>query len=345
MRAAEPFVNGIGLGHLLTRSEYGFGNGAPGGLYRKQVFSYWNNTNRLADAQVQDTSSNRVAETRITYDSTSLTSVTGVTHHDDTNYGTSNTTRGNPTVIQRWTGSSNLSTTLTYDTTGQVTQVTDPNSNSTTLSYSHVFYTDNGSNPPASYSPGVTTNAYVTKLTLPTTGSVSHVTNFGYYYYSGKLATGTDENGSNSYLHFLDSLDRLTHVYVPAGGWTLRQYSSATQRDIYTGLTDTTASSACTGCRHDQVMLDALGRVSSNILASDSAGADHVDTTYDSSGRVSTVSSPYRSTSDATIFFSVVSSSRCPVFIARDLSGFAFPSVVIVQDELFRLQRANQLRL
>ena len=84
------------------------------------------------------------------------------------------------------------------------------------------------------------------------------------------------------------------------GGWKLTSYTSATQTDIYTGLTDTTPSTNCAGCRHDQTNLDGLGRLTSKVLVSDPQGATTTATTYDSSGRVSTRSNPYRSTSDPT---------------------------------------------
>ena len=82
---------------------------------------------RVSDILISDANSNRQAETKITYDSTALTSVSGIVNHDDTGYGTSNTLRGNPTQIQRWvSGTTYLSSSLSYDTTGQLVQATDP---------------------------------------------------------------------------------------------------------------------------------------------------------------------------------------------------------------------------
>jgi hypothetical protein len=102
-----------------------------------------NIVNRPSNIQIQTSGGTKKSETVITYDSTALTSVTGVTHHDDTNYGTGFTIRGNPTLIRRWiSGTSYLDTTLTYDTTGQLRQSTDPNANSTSYSYTDVYYTD-----------------------------------------------------------------------------------------------------------------------------------------------------------------------------------------------------------
>ncbi len=281
----------------------------PGGLVRKQVFTYLHDSNtayrdknivnRISNSQTQDSAAAKVAETITTYDSTALASVIGVTQHDDANFGAGYTTRGNPTVVQQWvSGTTYLTTTSSYDTTGQVTSVTDPAGNNTSYGYSDSLFTDANppSNPPAAYTPPAPTNAYRTQVTLPITGSQS----FGYYFGTGKLASSTDQNGSATYRHYLDPLNRPTHTYTPAGGWRLTQYTSATQQDVYTGLTDTVPSITCTGCRHDQVTRDGLGRVASTALASDPEGATSVATGYDSSGRAVSRSNPYRSVSDPT---------------------------------------------
>ncbi len=95
---------------------------------------------RVTDKLVKDGSGTKINETATTYDSTTLTAITGIAHHDDTNFGTGNTTRGNPTVAKQWvSGTTYLSTTSYYDTTGQVTKVTDPAGNNTTYSYSDSF--------------------------------------------------------------------------------------------------------------------------------------------------------------------------------------------------------------
>jgi hypothetical protein len=99
-----------------------------------------------------------VRQTVYTYDSYSgcpsggLTVVSGVVNHDDTDFGSGYTTRGNPTKIQNWvSGSTYLTTQLCYDTTGQVTQQTDPKGNVTTYGYTDQFYSDYGIDSLTSY--------------------------------------------------------------------------------------------------------------------------------------------------------------------------------------------------
>ncbi len=294
-------------GNITAIKEWGYYASFPASPDRETDFTYLassnyinnNIINRVTDRVAKNGSGTRVAETATSYDSTALTSVTGITHHDDTNYGTGNTVRGNATVVQQWvSGTAYLSTTSYFDMTGQVAQVTDPAGHSTAYSYADNFFSDASppANPPQAYTPPAPTNAYRTQATLPVSGTQS----FGYYFGSGKLASSTDQNGVATYQHYLDALDRQTHTYSPAGGWKLTAYTSATQQDLYTGLSDSTPSTSCTGCRHDQVVLDGMGRVTRTTVVNDPDGATNVDKTYDTSGRVQTTSNPYRSVSDPT---------------------------------------------
>ena len=96
----------------------------------------------------------RISQTLYVYDqygsncpSGGLASITGVTQHDDTNFGSGNTQRGNPTSIQRWvSGSTYLTTQRCYDTTGQLTEEIDQMGNITGYGYADNFYKDNGTN-------------------------------------------------------------------------------------------------------------------------------------------------------------------------------------------------------
>ncbi len=185
-------------GNVTAIKEWNYYTGTPASTPDRETdFTYLtsagyvskNIINRVTDQIVKNSAGTKVAETVTAYDSTTLTSVTGITHHDDTNFGTANTTRGNPTVAKQWvSGTTYLSTTSYYDTTGQVTKVTDPAGNNTTYSYSDNFFTD--ATNLTSYTPVTPTNAYLTQTTLPVSGTLK----YGYYFGSGKRAFSRDQN-------------------------------------------------------------------------------------------------------------------------------------------------------
>jgi RHS repeat-associated protein len=246
-----------------------------------------------------------VAQTKITYDgygsngSLALQSVTGAFNHDDTNFGLAYTARGNATQISKLvSGSTYLTTALSYDTTGQVVKVVDSNSNATTFSYADVFYDDNGADPPAAHSGAPKTNAYVTTVT-DAIGSTS----MGYYYWSGNPALSTDYNSVTTYEHYVDPFDRPTKTDYPIG-WALNVYGvpsgSQTEIDSYVAVGDTgsTGSESCTLCTHTQALLDGLGRAATGNLVNNPAGEITVQSVYDGLNRVNSSSHPYIGTSD-----------------------------------------------
>jgi len=223
--------------------------------------------------------------------------ISGIANHDDTNFGTGTTIRGNPTTIQHWVSGTNyLTTSRTYDTTGQVLSSKDPAGNTTNYSYGDVFFTD--SYPATSYTPSAPTNAYLTGVKLPPVGGVTMTLSMGYYYGSGKSAISTDANGQPTYFHFVnpvtlvnDPFDRKTETILPFG-WSLTNYTSQIQTDIYSSVNDTTASAGCSSCRHNEFNLDSWGRKVTETLYLPGGSADSVCTTYDGNSRVSQVSHP-----------------------------------------------------
>jgi RHS repeat-associated protein len=247
------------------------------------------------------------SQSNLTYDETNtLTSITGIANHDDTNFGMANTTRGNLTTKQDWvSGTTSLSDQLTYDTTGQRLSRTDPMGNKTRYSYADAFYTDNGQNTPPPYTPPVPTNAHLTLTTYPN----SQTYKYRYYFNTSQFAWDEDENQTRSYRHYIDPLDRLTEIdgrTVNTGtsrGWKLFVYTSSTQTDTGIGITTTDMGTTCasqSSCRHDRTNLDSFGRVIKTTLVNDPDGQTFVDTVFDSSSRTLSSSNPYRSTQDPT---------------------------------------------
>jgi RHS repeat-associated protein len=247
-------------------------------------------------------STNIAAQTLYAYDQVTPSSMSGVAQHDDTNFGTADTIRGNVTQVQRLTsGTTNLlSATLAYDTTGQLVASTDAAGNQTGYSYQDNFYNDVGdgpSNSPQAFAPSKPTNAYLTKVSPPLIPASAS----GYYFGTGQRALSTDPNSATEYFHYIDPFARPTSTVLPNGGWTFTSYAaSETEIDQFKGITGSFGGSGCTGCRHDEVLVDNLGRPTSSILVSDPEGQTTLATTYDSKGRLATTSHPFRSTTDNT---------------------------------------------
>jgi RHS repeat-associated protein len=318
--------NGIQTGNITGTLAWGFYSGTSPSFpsvpdratYLKYLNTGTNDINRPTSVTSCNNSGSdttncpgggsRVQQTLVTYDnysgcpSSGIASVTGVMNHDDTDFGTNYTTRGNPTQIQRWvSGSTYLTSQLCYDMTGQVTQETDPKGNVTKYTYGDKFYYDNGTNSLTSYTPSQPTNAYVTSVTLPM-GSPNWTLYAGYYYGSGRQALFTDQNGANSYSHFMDPFDRGTEDDYPIG-WDKTVYTSPTQIDDYSAVGDTTASASCQSCQDNRTLLDSFGRKISQLLENYPGGASEVDTAYDVNGRVSSVTHPYQSSGQVYEYF------------------------------------------
>lgn len=146
------------------------------------------------------------------------------------------------------------------------------------------------------YSPSAQTNAYVTSVTLPVSGTLR----YGYYFGTGLKALATDQNGETTDFYSDDPLSRPTLTYLPLGAWKLTTYAGATETDAYQNPASAAPSPSCTNCLHTQANLDEWGRAISRILESDPAGATTVASNYDAQGRLTSKSNPYRCGSDPT---------------------------------------------
>lgn len=304
-------TSGFGNVTLLTESNFYSSSYAA---YRTTTYAYLTNSNNnmvnkkqtisVCGGGNQCTSSNYVSSTQIAYDGATTSSMTGVINHDDTNFGTSYTPRGNPTTIQLMDYTTVVSSTsiLAYDMTGQVTSSTDNNNNVTKFGYTDSYFNDS-SNGPTSATPAGKTNAFVSQVTLPQPFSWS--IGYGYYLGTSQVATKTDQNSVVTTNSYLDSLSRPTMIKVPINStnysWKMMSYgaSNETQADSYTGIGDASPSLTCSSCRHDRISLDSFGRSLTQILVNDPEGTDTVTATY-TNGRLSNVTNPERAGSSPT---------------------------------------------
>ncbi len=185
--------------------EYDYGTGAQGALLRTTDFTYLHNpnlnnaSNTYLNAHIWDrvltksvyagsSGGTLAAQTQYGYDSTAITSVTGASNHDDTDYPAGNTLRGNVTTVGRLLTSSGtwLTTTNYYNSVGNLVQTTDPGGHSYYLSYAD-NYSDSSKN-------GIS-QAFLTSVTSPTTSNgVAHVEGKQYFWYTGLTAAVCGQN-------------------------------------------------------------------------------------------------------------------------------------------------------
>lgn len=234
------------------------------------------------------------AQTKYGYDGASATGVAAL-NHDENIYGPGSTApRGNLTSVTRvcLSGcSGNLVTSYTYDETGQLASAVDPNGNKTEYSYMDAYSADGA--PPSN------TNTYLTQVTEPEVNGVSHVTSYTYGWADGKMRSMTDENlrkteycyGSSGCSGGAeDPWARLTEIQYPDSGDTKIAYSDAGPNPYAI----TTRAISGSVALITKTVLDGFGHTIETQATSDPDGADTVDTTYDGTGNVHTVSNPYR---------------------------------------------------
>ena len=277
-------------GNVTQVSEWNFGTSLSGNPDRITNISYLNGSsyisanilNRPSSVTVTNGGGGTVAQTLSCYDyaggcgGSSFASITGMPNHDDTDYGTGNTVRGDVTQVKQLvSGSTYVNTNTAYDMDGSVRSVTDANGNQTSLTYSSSYY-----------------DAYPTTVT----NALSQSTSLGYDFNTGLLASITDPNSQTTSLAY-DDMDRPTTTTYPDGGQTNVGYN-------YSGsvLAGSTVTKKITSSQNlvSTMNLDSMGRPASSVLSSDPNGADTVGYTYDSNGRAYSTTNPYRSTSDPT---------------------------------------------
>ena len=320
------------LGVVTEKDEYDWGQSTP---TRKTVTQYQsfplNALNsalydRPCQILVEDGSGNRFAETDYFYDNggttitcgtagtPSVTGVSNLTEHDETNFGPSTTKpRGNATTIvkQCFQGSTscpqgNSTSTFAFDETGQVVSMTDPcgqpgvtctdiggTNHTTTYNYSDSY---------SSGTPPGDTNAFLTKITYPTPiDGAAQIRKFAYSYADGQLTSSTDENNQPTYYKYntppstcsySDGLDRLSEIDYPDQGKTTNCYNDAGPSPTVTTIKLITATPQVSFSA--TTVMDGLGHTTQTQLTSDPEGTTYTAATYDGLGSTYQSWSPTR---------------------------------------------------
>ncbi|MGH9359689.1 MAG: RHS repeat domain-containing protein, partial [Terriglobia bacterium] len=262
--------NSVGLPTFIGDYAYGSG-GAPGALMRQTNFTYtsltgWTTFYRPQYVLIYDGSHNLLKQATYSYDQTGVTATSGTPQHVAVSGS-----RGNPTTVSV-TGQSmgTLTRAFSYYDTGNVENAADYDAHLTSFSYSGT---------------GNCGNSFPTTITQPLSLSSSMAWNCN----AGVVASVTDPNTRTTNFNF-DEFSRPLSASAPDGGLTSWTYNDAPPASEVRTLKLSGSAN-----RIDTALLDGLGRVTQTQLNSDPAGADLVDTAYDSLGRVHSVSNPYRS--------------------------------------------------
>jgi RHS repeat-associated protein len=328
---SKQYDSGLGaglpiFGNVVKELEYDWDQGAPGALLHETdtVYQWQKNsaylTARMLDlpastvvidpAAANNTKSNCpinatggtascIAETDYSYDEPAYLNTPTpavATQH----VAQPNGVRGNQTTVSRWLNTTNsfvTSYTNWYDT-GEPFQKIDPLGHTTTLSYDPAYV-----------------GGYVTQTCSPQTGLVAHCVSGTYDFTTGVLTSLTNENataqssgntpGDQAHTgnYAYDYMFRLTSAQAPpdpANG-SSRAQTSFTFSAPNTFPVNVQRTKSITTALNDSAtsFFDGLGRANQtqHVLP---GGTATVDTTFDVTGRVATVSNPYFATTDPT---------------------------------------------
>jgi RHS repeat-associated protein len=243
-----------------------------------------------------------VAQSSVSYDETSFgeTSSPLLTYESVTGWTDPQTPyRGNPTTTSRWLDypmSTWIATHAQYDQCGSVRKTWDARDtsflNPTQIEYAAINH-----------------YAYPTKTysSVPdssgTYGSPASLEATSVYDFNTGLVTSTiDANNRTTNFEYNDALNRPTKVTRPDGGWTTTAYGDA-PGNIYVRTQTLQHSTPTQQATDGYAYFDNLGRSVRSFVYDGMASTPWVvaDSYYDSLGRVSKVSNPYRVSSPSAI--------------------------------------------
>jgi RHS repeat-associated protein len=227
---------------------------------------------RISQALVKDGAGNIVARTDLAYDETSPTAVSGTPNHDDTNFGSTYTTRGNLTSTTTYSnaaaGTGSNKRNMAYDTVGNLRTADLSCCNQKTWSFSSLTQ--------YAFPDSVTKGSSAPTLTTSTT----------YYPNTYLPNTVTDEN-SQTVTYTYDSVNRLTTVTRNADG-----------KHFYTTYDDTNAlptivQSSDVNSAQQKVQTDGVGKPLRADLYNSATLISSTKAYFDELGRAYKRSNPF----------------------------------------------------
>src|SRR5882672_9511314 len=285
--AAKTDTSYDSYGNLLSTSEHDWGTvSTPGSIIRTTTLTYLSTSaytnlnilNRISTKTVADGSGTIHHRENITYDGTSLSSCpAGVVQHDDTNYGCSMLTRGNPTSVTTYADAATPGGAITknfhYDMFGNLVQADLDCCQSKNWTYS-----------------AATQYAFPDSITRGSSPGTQLTTSATYNAADGSVATSTDENGkATSYAY--DSMGRISSITRPDTTQITYTYDDAHN------AVSVSAPIQGTSARQTKSTYDGLGRtIKQTTLDASNTSYSIVENQFDPFGRTYKVSNPHNST-------------------------------------------------
>ena len=273
-------------GNLDLMKEHDFGTGAPGSVLRTTSYTYLSSSaytalnimNRVTEKTLADGTGVVQYREDSAYDGSALTSCpTGIAQHNDTTYGCSFATRGNPTSVTHYTSASAPSGAITnssqFDVFGNRTTATADCCGA----LSWVFSSASNYASPTAATEGAAGGPQI---------SISYAFNS----YTSQLMSVTDPNNQLTSFGY-DLMRRMTSVTRPDNKQITTSYNDSSH-------SITTADPVLgSSLRQETASLDALGRP--YLVSTTDASNNLYATTerqFDGLGRLYNTSNPYTST-------------------------------------------------
>jgi RHS repeat-associated protein len=273
------------FGNLDVLKEHDFGTGAPGAVLRTTNYTYLSTTvytnlnimNRVTEKSIADPTGTIQYREDTAYDGTTLGPCpTGVPQHNDTTYGCSFTTRGNPTTVTTYTNASAQSGAEAkksyYDVFGNLVQA------------------DADCCQTMSWNLSATTEYSSPDSVVRGSSSGTHTTaNYTYNAYTGQIASIKDPNNQTTSFAY-DSMLRPTTTTRPDSAQIVRTYNDT----LHTRSTSNPIQGTAVITQTEYQ--DGVGRTSqTSIFDASSNLYSTTQTEYDGMDRPYNVSNPFTS--------------------------------------------------
>jgi RHS repeat-associated protein len=322
-------------GNLDVLKEHDYGTGAPGSILRTTTYTYLSTSayitanilNRVTEKSIADSTGTVQYVVDTAYDGSALSPCpTGVVQHDDTSYGCSSLTRGNPTSITTYTTASTKAGAETksqsYDIFGNLVQATLDCCNSKAWTYS-----------------ATTKYSYPDSDTCGASGGPQLTTAYTYNAYTGQMLTTTDPNNQVTSLTY-DTMRRQLSVTRPDESQIKYTYNDS----AHTVTTSNPINSTNTNNKIENQ--DGLGRVVQASITDASSNVYSIrQNQFDPLGRMYKHSNPYTTSAQywVSVQFDALGRKTKQILQDNSQTTYAYSLATVTTTDPAGHQRKSQL--